>query len=360
MSRFSKAKLIDPAAFHAEANKLSFESKELCRSPRGNAINLYEWGNGELKILIWSQMHGNEPTGTFALWDLMTELSEGLFDEIKSKVSLLMIPILNPDGTQAYSRFNAQGIDLNRDARSRSTVEMKAFFNLIKERRPDWAFNLHDQRNIFNVKSSPRSATLALLSPSFNEERALNETREDVMKLVASILPNLKAEAKGHISRFTDEFYPRATGDILQSMSIRTLLVESGAFPNDPLRNKARKLNHILMSEALYQISSGTYRDADISEYEKIPENDKNLFDLLIRNVVINEVVCDIGFLLKEKLTKKNELETSLVVSEIGDLKDCFGHLESDFRGELLEGEFIREKKVLSDHPLFLKVLQNG
>ena len=37
---------------------------------------------------------------------------------------LMMIPMLNPDGAEAVMRYNAQGIDINRDARRKATHAM--------------------------------------------------------------------------------------------------------------------------------------------------------------------------------------------------------------------------------------------
>ena len=63
-------------------------------------------------------MHGNESTGTKAVFDLLNYLqSNDLFAQMITKeITLKIIPILNPDGAQQYTRKNANEIDLNRDA----------------------------------------------------------------------------------------------------------------------------------------------------------------------------------------------------------------------------------------------------
>lgn len=359
MYPFARGKLIDPRAFHELASDLGLERGLLGQSTQERDIYSYHWGNGKTKLLIWSQMHGNEPSGTFALWRLMNRLQSGEFDELKGQLQIRMIPILNPDGTLKFSRLNAIGIDLNRDARSRSTPEIKALFKELWDWKADWAFNLHDQRNIFNVSGTSKPASIALLAPSVDESRKVTDTRKDVMKLVADCLPALEDHIPGHIARFTDEFYPRASGDVIQSLGVRCLLIESGAYPNDPLKEKPVEMNELLMVKALHSIASGSYKNADIRDYKNIPENDKKLVDLLIRNVVHKGTVCDIGFLYKEEL-KRNELRSKLLVTEVGDLSDHFGYREEDLRGEVLAGSFIPGKEPKSEHPLFDELLRYG
>ncbi len=77
-------------------------------------------GTGKTKILLWSQMHGNESTTTKALLDLLLFLNGGTEDaqKLMGHFTLLCFPMLNPDGAKAYTRENANGIDLNRDAQN--------------------------------------------------------------------------------------------------------------------------------------------------------------------------------------------------------------------------------------------------
>ena len=58
------------------------------------AVNI---GHGPIKILLWSQMHGNETTCTKALCQLMKLLESPAHRSIVSKLTLIIIPQLNPD-----------------------------------------------------------------------------------------------------------------------------------------------------------------------------------------------------------------------------------------------------------------------
>ena len=44
--------------------------KEIGRSVQNKPIFLVRFGSGQTKIMLWSQMHGDEPTATAALFDI--------------------------------------------------------------------------------------------------------------------------------------------------------------------------------------------------------------------------------------------------------------------------------------------------
>ena len=75
----------------------------------------YVVGAGKNRILMWSQMHGNESTTTKSLIDFWSYLNTVQAKFILNECTFLMIPQLNPDGSEAYTRLNANKIDLNRD-----------------------------------------------------------------------------------------------------------------------------------------------------------------------------------------------------------------------------------------------------
>ena len=70
-------------------------------------------GSGKKKVLMWSQMHGNESTTTKALFDLFNILGDSneFSDTILNNCTLNIIPILNPDGAASYTRFNTNSVD---------------------------------------------------------------------------------------------------------------------------------------------------------------------------------------------------------------------------------------------------------
>ena len=53
----------------------NFTVSEAGRSVEDRRINRVKWGNGPVQVLLWSQMHGDEPTATTALLDIFRWLS---------------------------------------------------------------------------------------------------------------------------------------------------------------------------------------------------------------------------------------------------------------------------------------------
>ncbi|MDP5097306.1 MAG: M14 family zinc carboxypeptidase, partial [Flavobacterium sp.] len=58
-----------------EKLKLDFEITQIGKSVQGRNIHQVKIGNGKIKILMWSQMHGNESTTTKGLFDFFIFLS---------------------------------------------------------------------------------------------------------------------------------------------------------------------------------------------------------------------------------------------------------------------------------------------
>ncbi|MEQ1692937.1 MAG: hypothetical protein ABMA00_16735, partial [Gemmatimonas sp.] len=61
-----------------------------------------------------------------------------------------------------------------------------------------------------------------------------------------------------------------------------TVLIESGALPDDPEKQRLRSVNVIAILTALDAIATESYRNADPNTYESLPVNDRAAVDLLI------------------------------------------------------------------------------
>lgn len=133
------------------------------KSVLGKPIYSYTIGTGKIKILLWSQMHGNEGTTTKALFDLLNVLNSDtiLGKELLSHFTFLAVPMLNPDGAERYTRINANGIDLNRDFQDLSQPESRLLRELYNNFKPDFCYNLHDQRTIFAAGDVNKPATVS-------------------------------------------------------------------------------------------------------------------------------------------------------------------------------------------------------
>ena len=316
-----------------------------------------KYGNGPIKILLWSQMHGNESTTTKALFDCFNlfQTNNEIPKQILKACTVLVIPILNPDGAERYTRENANAVDLNRDAQDLSQPESRVLRDVYKSFRPDYCFNLHGQRTIFGAGSSGVSATLSFLSPSQNEQRSLTTNRKAAMAVISEINNLLQAEIPNGIGRYDDSFNLNCVGDTFQNFGVPTILYEAGHYPNDYNREEVRRLIFIAIIKALQVIIDGI----DESKYEnyfEIPENSKSFYDIIIRNARIcdkSAELTDIAIQYKEVL-KAGKLEFIPFVEIISKLDEFYGHKEIDAEGDLVRDAKNLELKVAHENDFVL------
>ncbi|WP_185864453.1 M14 family zinc carboxypeptidase [Blattabacterium cuenoti] len=301
-----------------------------------------KWGYGNKKILIWSQMHGNETTGTKSIFDLLHFFSKEENNEIvkflKKNLTISFIPMLNPDGAEKFQRRNAINIDLNRDVISLQSPEIKILLNEIEKYQPDILFNLHDQRIIYNVSDSfLNPAILSFLSPSVNNSsrtEKISNSRKISMgiiycmaKEINKILPNV-----GSISRFSDIIYPTATGDNLQKLGYPCILIEAGNVPKDFHKEIIRKYNTLSIISGLVYSIKDKYIMENYKYYFTIPESKENILYKIYRKVQIhkdkNIFTVDIGLMdVIEKIDfQKKEINSILKIVDIGDLSFHFAY----------------------------------
>lgn len=332
-----------------------FDVKEIGKSFEGRPIRLIKVGNGYIKILLWSQMHGDESTATMAIADIFNYFAK--FSESKetqelfSKLSLLFVPILNPDGAAKHQRRTAQCIDLNRDAIALVTPEARLLKRIQNEYKPDFGFNLHDQE-LSTVKGTKEISAIAFLAPAMDEEKSDNEVRIRAKKLTAFLTEKMMEIVPGKITRYDDGYEPRAFGDSIQAWGTSTVLIESGHTIGDPEKFFIRKLNAVGLLSAFYAIASGEYENSDISIYEELPTNSERAYDLIIRNVLIkykngHTTPADLGISYQ---VDTHTTDTPMLF-EVGDLSPLVALREIDGEGKLIEeqdlkieGEFNMDK----------------
>jgi len=126
-----------------------FEITKLGESIQERSISMISIGDGEIDVLLWSQMHGDEPTATAAIFDILNYFKED--KTILKNLRVHLIPMLNPDGAEVFSRRNAIGIDINRDALRRQSPESVLLKKVRDSLDADFGFNLHDQSKYYNA-----------------------------------------------------------------------------------------------------------------------------------------------------------------------------------------------------------------
>jgi hypothetical protein len=316
-------------------------------SMQGREIFLIRTGKGKTNVFLWSQMHGDEPTATSALFDLFNFLKQGsLFQQdiktILQNLELYFVPMLNPDGAQVFKRRNAMDIDINRDALRLVTPEARLLKQLSSEISPEYAFNLHDQEIYYSAGFSKYPATMSFLAPAFNVQKEIDGRRIKAMQQIALINRVLQKFIPNCTGRYSDDFMPNAFGDNMQLWGYSTILFESGGYFNDPEKQVARRMNFISMVVSLYAIATQMKIELDVQDYFSIPENKKDKFhDVIIRNAELcihgKAYKTDIAIRNKELNSKDfNSFSIKSEIADLGDLSYVYGFQEFDANGAKL------------------------
>ena len=102
-------------------------------------------GSGpKLKVLLFCQQHGNEPSGKEAALMLLGKLATGRADAALANLDVFVIPSVNPDGNEAGKRANANGADLNRDHLLLSQPEVRAVHDVFARVKPQVTLDIHE------------------------------------------------------------------------------------------------------------------------------------------------------------------------------------------------------------------------
>jgi len=332
-----------------------FEVNEAGKSVEDRAIYVVKAGTGKTKVMLWSQMHGDEATATMALFDLFNFLQQSdeldpIRQQILQNTTLYMVPMLNPDGAAQFKRRNALDIDLNRDALRLQSSEARLLKSLRDSLNPEFGFNLHDQSRYYTVGNTSKPATISFLAPAFDYAQTVDTVRGRAMRTIVGMNEALQQLAPGHVAKYSDEHEPRAFGDNIQKWGTSVILIESGGYKNDPEKQFIRQLNFASIVSALYLIAKGDYEKYQLEDYYKIPQNERNLYDLVLRKVHYQEgkqnTLLDVGINLNEINAPKapGDFYYRGSVQEIGDMRVFYGYNEINAEGlTLVPGKVYEE-----------------
>lgn len=110
----------------AERHPHTLDVETIGRSVDGRPLYTATAGTGPRKLLILTQMHGDEPLGTEAALRMLKKVAGPgrAARELREEVTIKVVPRVNPDGWERYHdpdfregidpRLNSQKVDLNR------------------------------------------------------------------------------------------------------------------------------------------------------------------------------------------------------------------------------------------------------
>ena len=174
--------LITLAGCHAGAVRGLDPEEEFRRHPglwtvcansvEGRPIHLSEYGKGDSVVLILGSLHGDEEVGGI----LVVRLAEFLSAERQKRTDrrIVFVPVVNPDGVSTGRRWNAHGVDINRNfptdnwqrndrnGQARhgqapaSEPETRLMMELIDQYRPALIIALHAPLHVVNYDGPAR------------------------------------------------------------------------------------------------------------------------------------------------------------------------------------------------------------
>jgi hypothetical protein len=324
----------------ADLKKLGIKIDEVGRSYANREIFQMEFGSGPLKVFLWSQMHGDEPTATSALIDMFTVLQKNRdkdwVKKIESSMTIRAVPMLNPDGAEFYQRRNLQGIDINRDARDLQTPEA----NLLKKLRDEWSphigFNLHNQAALTTAGRTNKQAAISFLVVYGDPEKTTSEGHERNRRIVSAMIAAIQPYIPGHIGRYGDEWTPTAFGDNFSAWGTPVILIETGALHGRDEMYLV-KMNFIAMMTAFRSIADGSEKTFSPDVYETLPANSSGLvYYFVFRNATIIDrakpEAVTTGDIAVNTDRRRAEFVAPAYVRQIGSLSGIFGLSEFDVK----------------------------
>ena len=104
-----------PPTAQGHVRRSTVEEVELGRSTQGRPITALRIGDGPRKVVLVGDTHGGPEANTYRLMlDVIAHFRTHP-EEVAPSIQLYLIPTLNPDGLALETRFNANGVDLNRN-----------------------------------------------------------------------------------------------------------------------------------------------------------------------------------------------------------------------------------------------------
>jgi predicted deacylase len=109
-------------------------------SVQGRPITALRVGNGPRKLALIGDTHGFPEANTHELVSRLADYYRAHTEQVPNSVRLYIVPTINPDGLALGTRFNARGVDLNRNMNT----------NLDSCPENDWSVTVQGARGIIS------------------------------------------------------------------------------------------------------------------------------------------------------------------------------------------------------------------
>ncbi|MED4584124.1 M14 family zinc carboxypeptidase [Brevibacillus choshinensis] len=306
-----------------------FKLDDYGKSEQGRSFYVAKVGNGPKKIWIQARIHGNERLTTEAALQLVKTMGTGKADKevqkILDELTLYVIPIYNPDGSEMNTRTTQliddktnepildgndkpREIDLNRDWNLLDknedgeidgfvADESKAFYKYWADLDPDFMIDLHHQ-GLKTVPGTNESTSMSLgVSLAPNGPTLPDTPYNDITRQAQGyVFDALSKYGYTHIDRYTvgDGQYEidirgGVTSGMMLALDYEGLNTEGHSNPaiffetkgmtrEGSLGQKSNgyltKQNYLGLKALLFGLASGEVEDADPEHWEDIPHGE--------------------------------------------------------------------------------------
>ncbi|HTY57801.1 MAG TPA: M14 family zinc carboxypeptidase [Bacteroidota bacterium] len=126
--------------------------RPIARTSRGRTVSAVlvssspRFGDDRLKlrVMLFAQQHGDEPSGKEALTLLLARFAGFELDRLLSRIDLIVVPQMNPDGAELGQRRTADDVDLNRTHLLLSSAETRGLHDLFDAWWPEVTMDIHE------------------------------------------------------------------------------------------------------------------------------------------------------------------------------------------------------------------------
>lgn len=175
------------------------------RSVLGRNLWMVTLGTGAPKRVFYlCRQHGHEPASTEGALAFMTQLVKADDDTAPASylktVTVYVVPMANPDGSEAFLRHNAHDVDLNRDWIKRTQPETRALYAEISRLHPDL---MTDQHELYPDDTRPDFTEV--VAPGSGAAPSVAATALDAQAVVSGLI---QAEGFPSVSHTITDTHP--------------------------------------------------------------------------------------------------------------------------------------------------------
>jgi hypothetical protein len=234
--------LVDYDKVHAARMTLT----SLGQSVKGRGLWMATVGHGPKSVFYLCRQHGHEPASTEGALAFLNILVKADADtptaHLLENVTVYVVPMANPDGSEAFRRHNARDVDLNRDWLRRTQPETRALYSALQRLRPTL---VTDQHELYPDDTRPDFTETAGQGSRASSE--IIAACDDVQFVVQGAM---QAEGFSAVSHLVTDTHPARLAHRYISIvaGLPTVLFETNRLPGRSLASRAAAQTQFMLT----------------------------------------------------------------------------------------------------------------